>query len=167
MTRSDLLDRIHRFQADIDSAFGDLEYPGDHAFSVNSAEEEQAEAARAYVGKHWKEVDVDVYIKHGIYWLEREAELFFLPGLLTHGLRELAGDREAFGTWPKAIAVISPPMLFTTESLWQSFRQFAESLTAQQRRLIASVIEFAAYEIDEPDEDAEYAYLQYWEEVLA
>ena len=157
----DKRDRKAELRQIVEDAFRDIPYPGDDNISSEDHCFECSDMARAFRGKHWKEITLDLLLKDclgsGLPLFKPAALRFYLPAFILVSIDEFV---EA-DTIPDVVLDLLTPEPAEPDS---RFVAKFDPLARQQKRAVRLFIEYLLEEYGDhyPDDAPRLALDRYW-----
>jgi hypothetical protein len=140
---------LDHLRQQIESAFADVEYPGDDRLVSDTSgyDLECNDVAALFKGKHWKDVSLETLLSHSgaLPLLTPEAYRFYLPAYLLAGsLRYEDADVVPYDVVSSLPRAPDPELdtLFDSSHQFERRRKKMEALTPLQRQAVKSFLEF-------------------------
>lgn len=154
--------RREALQRQIEAAFADAPHPGDDHIGYDADDWESAELARAFKGRHWRELTPAELQYHSSSFLSSEGFRYYLPAYL------LAALEDHGNLMPHTVYGLTLPPGSSPEELrlrvWQLGR--FEGLSPAQKRAVREFLEYArdaASHYFSQGQEPRLALERYWE----
>lgn len=148
----------------IESAFAQSQYPGDHKLVHHEQDWEGAPIKALFRGKHWREVSLDLLLSHTecIWHLTPEAFRFYVPAFLLASL-----DDDPDTVYESTLYSLTPPPRGIGSQ--EEFNDRVQGFDVAQGRAIKAALEFYRSGYDDADAAGSlpsHALEDYWNEAI-